>query len=230
MVQSGISPSMISPCVTANYGVSEPAENQPDTITEPVGVRSFFHALNAGFTMIELLITIVISVILLIVALPSFRSSTQAQQANAELNNLRNDLQFARSEAQKEGQTITACVSIDGATCTTTSGWQAGWIIFSDSNGSQQVDAASDLILRIQKGWSSGDVVSTSPSAVPVSAVSYGRDGFALNMATTGVLLTLRTTPINTFATRCLVLDIMGRQQIQMANQAMVSNQTAACL
>jgi len=185
---------------------------------------------NAGFSMIELLVTIIISITLLAVAIPSFKSSTQVQQSRAEISNLLNDLQFARSEAQKEGQTVTACVSINGTSCTTTAGWEAGWIIFSDSNGTQQVDATSDLILRIQKGWTSSDAITTSPAATPVTAISYSRFGFALKMASTGIVLTLHTTPANTSATRCLVLDVMGRQQIQVANQAQVANQGAACL
>ncbi len=180
----------------------------------------------AGFSMIELMIAMIISAVILTIAMPSFRSYIQIHQANKEIRNLRNDLQFARSEAQKEGQTVTACVSADGITCTTGQDWQSGWILFSDPNNNQQIDSSTDVLLRIQTGLSSRNVITTTPG---VKAITYNRNGFALNTKPGGLLFTLHTSPVNNSATRCLLVDAMGRQQIQIAGEAVIMNQRAAC-
>ena len=76
---------------------------------------------------------------------------TNSNRIAAEINGLLGDLQFARAEAIKEGQTVTVCVSSNGATCAgaAVSTWQNGWIVFSDVNNDHTVDAG-DAILRVQ--------------------------------------------------------------------------------
>jgi type IV fimbrial biogenesis protein FimT len=83
-----------------------------------------------GFTMIEMLMTIAIATILLSLAIPSFRYVTNSNRIASELNGLLGDLQLARAEAIKEGRTVTVCQSSDGATCTDSTSWQGGWIVF----------------------------------------------------------------------------------------------------
>ncbi len=181
----------------------------------------------SGFSMIELMITIVITGILLKLAVPAFQSTIQVQRIKVEANNLLNDLQFARSEAEKEGQPVTICVSSDGATCAAAgTGWQSGWIVFSDQAGNQIMNSGTDVLLRVQQAWTSSDTMTTSPS---VTAITYNRDGFATSIALTGQLFILHTTPGNTGATRCVWIDTLGRQQIQTAGQALATNQVTAC-
>ncbi len=102
----------------------------------------------AGFTLVELMVTIVIAGILLMIAVPSFVSLTQTNRVAAEINGLSASLQFARAEAVKEGLPVTVCVSTTGTGCAAASTpWQSGWIVFSDANGNQTVNPG-DLVLR----------------------------------------------------------------------------------
>src|ERR1700759_4977585 len=107
-----------------------------------------------GFTLIEMLMTIAVAAILMGIAIPSFRYITNANRIASELNGLLGDLQFARSEAIKEGRTVTVCQSGDGATCTNSTSWQGGWIVFSDPTNLGVVDTG-ETILRVQKPFSS---------------------------------------------------------------------------
>jgi type IV fimbrial biogenesis protein FimT len=156
---------------------------------------------------------VVISIVatLMVIGIPSYKYVSASNRVSSEVNGLLGDLQFARAEAIKEGQTVTVCASSDGATCSAgATDWKIGWIIFSDVNSDQTVEAATDTVLRMQKTLPSGDTFKPSPS---VSAVSFNRDGFASGLA-------VGASGSNSFSlhdptgaqgyTRCLLITIVG--------------------
>src|ERR1700745_3399930 len=106
---------------------------------------------ETGFTITELLVVTAIVAILLGIGVPSYRYITNSYRMSSEVNGLLGDLQFARAEAIKEGQTVTACVSADGANCTRVAAWQNGWIVFSTPGTPPAANpAAPAAVLRIQ--------------------------------------------------------------------------------
>ena len=68
-----------------------------------------------GFTLTEVIVVTAIVAILFGIAIPSYKYLTTSYRMSAEINNLVGDLQFARGEALKEGNGVTACISSDGA-------------------------------------------------------------------------------------------------------------------
>src|SRR5450631_1275370 len=115
---------------------------------------------SAGFTLVELLTVITIVAILIALGMPSYRNVTDSNRISGEVNGLLGDMQYARSEAIKEGQTVTVCSSTNptapAPTCSGTPTWQTGWIVFSDVNGDGTVNGG-DTILRVQRAFSFGD-------------------------------------------------------------------------
>lgn len=90
-----------------------------------------------GFTLVELLITILVLSLLLGLAVPAFRSLMQNDQQWVQTNNLILSLNAARSEAIKNDVSglfgpiaggARVCTSSNGATCTGTP-WNQGWIV-----------------------------------------------------------------------------------------------------
>jgi len=180
----------------------------------------------SGFTMVELLVTLVIVAILTIIAVPQFTSATQTQRTSSEINNLLNDVQFARSEALKEGQMVSLCISSTGTSCAGT-GWHSGWIVYS-AGATAGFVAGTSVVLRVQPAFTSTDTITTTPGSV--TSLTFNRDGFNAGSGTTGLLFTLHTSATNTAATRCLWVDALGRAYVQKAGAALATNgQTTAC-
>jgi len=98
-----------------------------------------------GFTVIELMITVAIAVVLVALAIPSFRATMVSNTVTQTTNALLHDLNIARSEAVRRG-TLVAVISNSG-----TNNWSSGWYVQADGkflgNGSftAQPVPATDL-------------------------------------------------------------------------------------
>jgi type IV fimbrial biogenesis protein FimT len=180
--------------------------------------RAALRARASGITLIELLVTMTVVVILLSIGVPSFRYVTNANRIAGEVNGLLGDLQFARAEAVKEGQTVTVCRSSTGKSCQDLISWEKGWIVFADANGDHTVDAG-ETILRIQAPFASSDTFRADNG---VSYVTFNREGFANFPAgvTTTSTLTLHDSTSNSVWTRCLAVTLIGQMSTQTSGQA----------
>lgn len=98
----------------------------------------------AGFTLIELMVTITVAGILMALAVPAFRSFLQNDRLMSESNLLVMSLQLARSEAIKEDTTVSVCASTNGQNCDGVADWSNGWIVQS-SSGAQPIQVVSAL-------------------------------------------------------------------------------------
>ena len=164
---------------------------------------------QTGFTLTELIVVMMIVAILTGIGVPSMKYVTTSNRVSSEVNALLGDMQYARSEAIREGQTVTVCAaSANGASClgagNTT--WQGGWIVFSDANGDQAVQAATEPVLRVKNAFTSPQDTFTST----VNAVTFNREGFAVALPNAGVLVTLHDSSNTAQYTRCLQITIVG--------------------
>ena len=166
-----------------------------------------------GLTLVELAVTLAVVAILISVALPSFTSLIQNNRVLGEVNSFVSDLQYARSEAIKEGIPVSVCASSNGSTCLGANTWSSGWIVFPDAAGSGSI-AAGVSPLRVRQAMTGGDSFAATPSS---THFTFSRDGFALNLATTGVTIVLHTSPLNSAATRCVALTLVGHESVQSA-------------
>ncbi len=82
-----------------------------------------------GFTLIEMLITILIGSILLVIGVPSFRDAALGSSLSNIANDLNSSIQLARSEAIKRNTQVTLCMTADGSSCALSGSWEQGWIV-----------------------------------------------------------------------------------------------------
>jgi type IV fimbrial biogenesis protein FimT len=160
----------------------------------------------SGFTLLELITVMSIAAILMAIGVPSYRSVTTSSRMSTEINSLWADMQFARSEAMKQGLPVTVCVSTNGSDCTGSAHWHGGWIAFSDSNRNAGVDSGK-IVLRVGKPLTGGD---TLEGPANFEAVRFNREGFALGLPNAGVLLTLHDAANKRTFTRCLAITMAG--------------------
>jgi type IV fimbrial biogenesis protein FimT len=165
---------------------------------------------NSGFTMFELIVVITIVGILAAVGTPTFKYVTASNRIASEVNALLGDMQFARSLAVKQGQSVTVCTSTDGATCAgaTVNTWQNGWIVFMDPNVNQTVDAG-ETILRVQKAFSGSDTFTAGGTPV-FSSATFNRMGYAPTGQTAVINISLHDSTGNTQWIRCLAVNVIG--------------------
>jgi type IV fimbrial biogenesis protein FimT len=160
-----------------------------------------------GFTLVELLVVVAIVAILLSIGVPSYRYITNSYRMSSEVNGLLGDLMYARSEAIKEGQFVTVCVTVNGKTCSGNTSWDRGWLIFSNPNNGPQPPGP---ILRTQQPFT-GTAPDSFTADNGVSAVTYNREGFATTAAGfINATITLHDSTANPAWSRCLEITPQG--------------------
>jgi len=102
-----------------------------------------------GFTLIELMSVLAASVFVLTLVSPSISTFSQRNQQTSAANTLLSTLEAARYEAIQRNTRISVCQSTDGQACGT-SGWEKGWILFSDAGAPGQVDPGDSVLFKSQ--------------------------------------------------------------------------------
>ncbi len=108
-----------------------------------------------GFTLVELIVTLVVAAILLTLAAPNLSSFLQRDRLGAQANELLSDLAYARSEAIKRGTVVIVCKTTDpmsatpGCNTTVADPWTSGRVIWFDDNNNSTIEA--DEVLRVRQ-------------------------------------------------------------------------------
>ena len=104
-----------------------------------------------GFTLVELLITIVVVSVLLATAIPSFMQFIKNNRVTGQANSFVVSTQMARNEAVKRGAGTTLCAAnADLDDCSDSTDWSSGWIAFSDLNRNGEIDTATGTCLETE--------------------------------------------------------------------------------
>jgi type IV fimbrial biogenesis protein FimT len=164
----------------------------------------------AGVSLMELLVVMAIAAILLGIGTSSYKSITVQYRISGEINGLLGDLQYARSEAIKQGQNVVVCVSVNGTDCSANNyAWDKGWIVFVDPNNTKTTGGNANLVLRKQAAFTGGDTLNDGVTA----NISYDREGVALGFGAT--VIPLHDSTSNSTRTRCLQLSSIGTAAVQ---------------
>lgn len=160
-------------------------------------------AQRAGFTLIEMVVTIAIAGILAALAAPSFRDTIMNSRISSDASGLISDLALARSEAAKRGSAVSVCISSDGLTCTGTD-WASGRLVFTDTGTVGTIDG-TDTVLRVS-GALTGNTLTSSDFT---NTVTYAGTGVVAGFSsgTTGAFTVCRSGYIG----RIISISVTGR-------------------
>lgn len=165
---------------------------------------------DAGFTLVELIVTMTLVAILLVFVVPSFsalwRENRLATQANLFLSSLR----LARSEALMRGMRVTLCKSADGRQCTLDGGYEQGWLVYVDQHNTAQVEDQASIIAVVPgMPGPSFHLTGNRPVARYVSYLADGRTSQHSGAFQAGTL-TLCDSP----GARLIIINSAGRARV----------------
>lgn len=106
-----------------------------------------------GFTIVELMITVVVASILFAVAIPGFTSLIRNNRLAAQANDFTSTLMFARAEAIKRNARVVVCRTEKADTsdpiCGNGTGWKDGWVVFIDNVLPNDQINTGDVVLQM---------------------------------------------------------------------------------
>lgn len=130
---------------------------------------------NSGFTLVELMVTVMVAAILISIGTPAFKRFIQNGRVTQVTNELISAIHVARSEAVRRNSTACVCSSdTAGAPVPACSGggqWESGWVAFLDTNGNCIIDGAQDTLV---KAWDGADLASQITVRLDAGNASIG--------------------------------------------------------
>jgi prepilin-type N-terminal cleavage/methylation domain-containing protein len=89
---------------------------------------------SAGFTLIELMVTVVVVAVMAALAAPSMVQFIYSARLSSAANQFQADLQIARREAIKRNAHVLMCPGTTAGACGTGSDWSSGWLVCYDNS------------------------------------------------------------------------------------------------
>lgn len=143
-----------------------------------------------GFTLVELVVTLALAAILVALAMPDFGETLRSWRRDSATRALTSSLHLARTEAIKSSRRIMVCPSSNGTSCTATTEWRNGWMVFVDDGATDQAFDAGERILQVTTA--PGGIASLTSSGgmtflqfFPTSLMAPGSTAGATTGATT---------------------------------------------
>ena len=126
-----------------------------------------------GFTLVEAMVTIAVAS-LMFIAIPNFVSMLERNQQSTQINSLAMAINLARDQAVVTNNAVSVCQSSNGTACTAT-GWDDGWIVYTDGNTLGAVDG-TDVVLQVYPALAAQTTLTSTNFA---NFISYNGDGLS---------------------------------------------------
>ena len=126
-----------------------------------------------GLSLLEVVIAVAVAGLLLSLAVPSFQAMQARRAVAAAIATIESDFALARSEAIRQGHSVTICSSSTAGECLADAAsgdddWTTGWIIYAQPTTSGSSSSSSSN----SSSNSSSSTSSSAPSTAPASPAS----------------------------------------------------------
>lgn len=146
-----------------------------------------------GFTLYELLITVLIVGVILAIGVPNMQAYTQNSRITGTANDIHAAFHLARSESSRAKTNITVCASNNSMTAAANCGgtWDQGFIVFVDDNGDLDRSGAAETVLRAHPAIAEGVSLAIANDATyfSYSAAGLGRPNVGGNPAVSQIVV-----------------------------------------
>ena len=192
---------------------------------------------SRGFTLVEMLVVMTISAILIAAAVPAFQWTVARNRVSDATNLLLSNMEFARLEAVRRGNTVSICRTLDpnapvatlacsSASSATVDGndWAAGWIVFEkvEPNIDEANFEVNDRVIFRQPASGGGArvMIHLNIAAQRVAYLPRGTGGFlgtgtfAIAYGQPGPPVTMRAVSGLDGAARCIPMSLLGSLRV----------------
>jgi len=114
-----------------------------------------------AFTLVEMAVALAIAALLAVAALPSFHDWIGAYQLANHARHLAETMTRARTEAVRRGHRVNLCKALDRGQCADNGSWDAGFVVFVDSNHNGRIDG-DEAVLEVNAGAPHGITVTAN--------------------------------------------------------------------
>lgn len=155
---------------------------------------------QTGFTLYELMITLLIVGVVLGYGIPNMRDFTRNSRISSTSNDIHAAFQMARSESARAKTNIAICASADPfgtADCDGT--WDQGFVVFIDSNADQARTLVDETVLRAHGPVAEGITLAVENDATYFMYASTG--------------MGRRDIGTNTPVSRIIICDLRGTEE-----------------
>ena len=138
---------------------------------------------ESGFTIIELMLTLLVASVLVTLAAPGMKTFVQNGRITSATNDMVSSFSVARAEAIRQSAFTCVCSSIDANTpnpsCAMSNNWETGWIAFLDFNGNCVLEggAPADVLLKVWDGTEHGAALTIRNVNVATNTVRFNARG-----------------------------------------------------
>jgi len=120
-------------------------------------------ARSRGFTLLDLLTTLTVSLVLVGVGIPSWQAMVESNAIGSARSQMTAILALGRLTAVKYNQATTLCPTLDGESCSGDyTAWHQGYMLFLDDDRDRQLDAGETVLRRLQGASRGVRIVSSS--------------------------------------------------------------------
>jgi type IV fimbrial biogenesis protein FimT len=166
---------------------------------------TYAKAMQQGFTLMEILVTISIASLLMTLGVPAMRNALENHRAFTLSREFVAMVAYTRSEAITRKQPVSFCAAADVnlTNCASTGGfvagqsWNNGWLVFIDGDSDGIVDTGEE-ILKVQPPLSHNDIFNSIQRVVTYDDAGFptaGTGSFTVEPAgcsgTNGKLVTI---------------------------------------
>jgi type IV fimbrial biogenesis protein FimT len=146
-----------------------------------------------GFTLYELMITVLILGIVLTFGIPNLKAFTQNSRMTSTANDLHAAFILARSESSRAKTNITVCASSNSMAAAANCGgtWEQGYIVFVDLDGDLNRSGNDETVLRAQPAIATGVSLAVANDATyfSYSSTGLGRPGVGDKTAVSQIVM-----------------------------------------
>lgn len=161
---------------------------------------------NHGFTLVELMVTVIVIAIVATVAVPNFARVIESTRLTGYSSELVSALNVARSEAIKRGGRVGVCASSDEATCSGSDDWSNGWIVYVDDGSGNVAD-----VLRVRQAFDGEISIDGQAGA---SSVTYRDTGSVLDV----IGIDIDIPSCDGATARTVSVNLAGRPEVTQGN------------